>query len=150
MSEITILHLSDIHFRNKKSKKEKDNENKLVQQDVRQKLIDTASSHLKEHNAPDFVVVTGDIAFSGKKPEYDEALELFEKLKNILPAETEFLVVPGNHDVDRDEVDEFVDPYYVVKNNLTDKLLQNPWQIKKRPPQKNLWVNSCSGKFPSV
>ena len=131
MSKITILHLSDIHYRKKKSKK-KDNENKLFRQDVQQKLIDTVNSHLKENSVPEVVVVTGDIAFSGKKPEYDEALEFFEKLKGILPEETEFLVVPGNHDVDRDKVDEFVEPYYVVKNNLADKLLQNPVEIKRK------------------
>ncbi|UCH96670.1 MAG: SUMF1/EgtB/PvdO family nonheme iron enzyme [Candidatus Aminicenantes bacterium] len=131
MNEITILHLSDIHFRKKKSKKKHD-QNQLFRQDVQQKLIDAVSSHVKETSAPQVVAVTGDIAFSGKKPEYDEALEFFEKLKGILPGETEFLVVPGNHDVDRDEVDEFVEPYYVVKNNLADKLLQNPGQIKKK------------------
>ncbi len=64
-----------------------------------------------------FVAVTGDIAFSGKKPEYDEALKFFEKLKGILPKETEFLVVAGNHDVDRDQLDEFGEPYYVVKKS---------------------------------
>jgi predicted MPP superfamily phosphohydrolase len=104
MSEIKILHLSDIHFRKKKSKN-KDDDNKLSRQDVQQKLIDTVSSHLKENTPPGVVAVTGDIAFSGKKPEYDDALEFFEKLKSILPKETEFLAVPGNHDVDRDEVE---------------------------------------------
>jgi formylglycine-generating enzyme required for sulfatase activity/predicted MPP superfamily phosphohydrolase len=131
MSTITILHLSDIHFRKKKSKNKND-EDKLSRQDVQQKLIDTVSRHLKENTAPGVAAITGDIAFSGKKPEYDDALEFFEKLKGILPKETEFLAVPGNHDVDRDEVDEFVEPYYVVKNNLVDKLLQNPGQVKKK------------------
>ncbi len=131
MSTITILHLSDIHFRKKKSKNQ-DDENKLFRQDLQQKLIDTVSSHLKENPAPEVVAVTGDIAFTGKKPGYDEAWEFFEKLKGILPRETEFLAVPGNHDVDRDEVDVLLEPYYVVKNNLVDKLLQNPGQIKKK------------------
>ncbi|UCH93340.1 MAG: metallophosphoesterase, partial [Candidatus Aminicenantes bacterium] len=131
MSEITILHLSDIHFRKKKSKN-KDDENKLFRQDVQQKIIDTVSRHLKENTAPEVVAVTGDIAFSGKKLEYDDALKFFEKLKGILPKETEFLVVPGNHDLDRDEVDEFVEPYYVVKNDLVDKLLQQTDKIKKK------------------
>jgi formylglycine-generating enzyme required for sulfatase activity/calcineurin-like phosphoesterase family protein len=131
MSEIKILHLSDIHFRKKKSKN-KDHENKLFRQDVQQKIITTVSRHLKENSAPGVVAVTGDIAFSGKKPEYDEALEFFTGLKGVLPGETEFFAVPGNHDLDRDEVDEYVEPYYVVKNNLADKLLQNPGQIKKK------------------
>ncbi len=131
MSEITILHLSDIHFRKKKSKN-KDDENKLSRQDVRQKLIDAVSSHLKDNAAPGIVAITGDIAYDGKKPGYDKALEFFVKLKGILPKKTEFLAVPGNHDADRDEVDKFVEPYYVVKNDLVDQLLQNPAQIKKK------------------
>jgi predicted MPP superfamily phosphohydrolase/energy-coupling factor transporter ATP-binding protein EcfA2 len=131
MSEIKILHLSDIHFIKKKSKNQ-DDENKLYRQDVQQKLLDTVSSHLKENTAPGVVAVTGDIAYDGKKPGYDEAWEFFVKLKGILPKETEFLAVPGNHDIDRDEVDKFVEPYYVVKNNLMDQLLQNPGQIKKK------------------
>ncbi|MGD2093162.1 MAG: metallophosphoesterase, partial [Candidatus Aminicenantes bacterium] len=132
MSDIKILHLSDIHFMKKKSKKKEVDENKLFRQDVQQKLIDTVSSHLEENSAPEVVAVTGDIVFSGKKPEYVEALEFFKKLKGILPKETEFFAVPGNHDVDRDQLDEFVEPYYVVKNDLVDKLLQQPEKIKKK------------------
>jgi hypothetical protein len=66
MSEITILHLSDIHTRKKKSKM-KDHENKLFREDVQRKLLDTVSSHLNENSTPDVVAGTGDIAFSGKK-----------------------------------------------------------------------------------
>ena len=131
MSEITILHLSDIHSRKKKSKNQ-DDENKLYRQDVRQKLIDAVNSHLEENTAPEVVAVTGDIAYYGKKTEYDDALKFFEKLKRILPKETEFLAVPGNHDLDRDQLDEFTEPYYVVKNDLVDKLLQQPEKIKKK------------------
>ena len=131
MSEIKILHLSDIHFRKKKSEKKND-ENKFFRQDVQQKIIDTVSSHLEENSAPGVVAVSGDIAFSGKGPEYDEALEFFTGLKAVLPTETEFFTVPGNHDLDRDQLDEFVEPYYVVKNDLVDKLLQQPEKIKKK------------------
>jgi predicted MPP superfamily phosphohydrolase len=78
MSEITILHLSEIHF-----KKKKDDHNKTFRQEVQEKLIEAVAAHSKEHGAPDFVAITGDISFSGKKTVYDEALDFFKKLKAI-------------------------------------------------------------------
>jgi formylglycine-generating enzyme required for sulfatase activity/predicted phosphodiesterase/energy-coupling factor transporter ATP-binding protein EcfA2 len=126
MSEITILHLSDIHF-----KKKKEEENKTFHKMVQQQLIEAVKRHVKEHGHPDFVVITGDIAFSGKKHEYDEALEFFDGLKAVLPGETEFLAVPGNHDVDRDKVDDcFHLGESIVKKNLTDKFLEDQKKIK--------------------
>ncbi|HLP61034.1 MAG TPA: SUMF1/EgtB/PvdO family nonheme iron enzyme, partial [Candidatus Deferrimicrobium sp.] len=111
MSEITILHLSDIHF-----KKKKDEDNDELRKIIQERLIEAVTGHAgKEGNLhPDFVVITGDIAFSGKQEEYDEALKFLFKLKAGLPKETEFLVVPGNHDVDRDEVD----PCFPIYQNI--------------------------------
>jgi 3',5'-cyclic AMP phosphodiesterase CpdA len=102
MSEITILHLSDIHF-----KKNKEEKKESFHQTVQQRLIEAVATHNREHGSPDVVAVTGDIAFSGKEHEYKEAAVFFDQLKGVLPEGTEFLAVPGNHDVDRDEVDKF-------------------------------------------
>lgn len=67
MSEIAILHLSDIHF-----KKDKDDENKTFRKDVKNKMLAKIKEHIDRNNLDlDFVAVTGDIAFSGK--EYEEA-----------------------------------------------------------------------------
>jgi 3',5'-cyclic AMP phosphodiesterase CpdA len=68
MSKITILHLSDIHFK----RKEKE-DNTAIRQTVQQRLIDAVKSHSEKNGGPDVVAVTGDIAFSGKKKEYEEA-----------------------------------------------------------------------------
>lgn len=88
MSKITILHLSDIHF-----KRNEDDENKTFRKDVREKMVAKIKEHMEENNWDvDFVAVTGDIAFSGK--EYDEAKSFFDELKSILPKETIFLPVP--------------------------------------------------------
>jgi formylglycine-generating enzyme required for sulfatase activity/3',5'-cyclic AMP phosphodiesterase CpdA/energy-coupling factor transporter ATP-binding protein EcfA2 len=127
MSEINILHLSDIHF-----KRGKKDDNPAFRRNVQNKLAAAVEKHLEEHEPPDFVAVTGDIAFSGKKPEYTEALKFFDQLKSILPGKVAFLVVPGNHDVDRDEIDKFTPPYYVVKNKMVDKFLEDNAQIKKK------------------
>jgi formylglycine-generating enzyme required for sulfatase activity/calcineurin-like phosphoesterase family protein/energy-coupling factor transporter ATP-binding protein EcfA2 len=125
MSEITILHLSDIHFR-----KKIDEKNQTFRQNVQTGLIDAIGAHVKEHGNPDFVAVTGDIAFSGKKHEYDEAWEFFEKLKKILPPGTVFLAVPGNHDVDREQVSKFFPLHRIVNEEKTDEFLEDKTHIK--------------------
>ena len=120
MGEISILHLSDIHF-----KRDKDDDNKIFRGDVQDKLLKTIERHLRDKPALDFIIVTGDIAFSGKKREYEEAEAFFDRLKKIIPDGSELLMVPGNHDVDRDEINKITASYHVVKNNLVEELLRN-------------------------
>ena len=121
MSEITILHLSDIHF-----KKNKEDHYKTFPPELQLKLLKDVDAHSEEHGAPDFVAVTGDIAFSGKRSEYIDAIKFVHSLKFIFPVETEFLVVPGNHDVDREQVDPFFSIYEnIIKGERIDQFLQN-------------------------
>jgi formylglycine-generating enzyme required for sulfatase activity/predicted MPP superfamily phosphohydrolase/energy-coupling factor transporter ATP-binding protein EcfA2 len=125
MSKISILHLSDIHFQYKKNE-----DNKTFRQDVQKKFLETIETHVKkqEHKGPDFVAITGDIAFSGK--EYKEAEGFFNELKLKLPERTVFLPVPGNHDVDRDKVNEFFPLHRLVKEKNADRFLENKKNIK--------------------
>jgi predicted MPP superfamily phosphohydrolase len=120
MSEITILHLSDIHFKNKEKE-----DNKAFRQTVQQRLIEAVKTHAQKNGSPDAAAVTGDIAFSGKEQEYEEAAEFFKKLKKVLPEEIEFLAVPGNHDVDRGQIKELFPLHRIVKDNEVDKFLEN-------------------------
>lgn len=124
MHKINILHLSDIHFR-----KKKDEEDKTFREKVQKKLIGAVEEYLKKHGNPDVVAVTGDIAFSGKKNEYDEAIEFFDKLKKMLPDGVPFLPVPGNHDVDREKVNDFFSIHTIVKNGKTGKFLESQKDI---------------------
>jgi hypothetical protein len=124
MSKITILHLSDIHF-----KKDKDDENKAYRKDVKNKMVAQIKAHIDNNNLDlDFVAVTGDIAFSGK--EYNEAKSFFKELKSVLPEKTIFLVVPGNHDVYRAKVSNFFSLHDIVKKQQTDAFLQNEAERK--------------------
>lgn len=98
---LRLLHLSDIHFRDQ------------TQWDA-DPVLRALTRHL-EHEvhdqglAPDLVVITGDLAFSGKETEYDLARAwLGNHLWPLLhdpdgdPLERDrLLLVPGNHDVDR-------------------------------------------------
>jgi formylglycine-generating enzyme required for sulfatase activity/calcineurin-like phosphoesterase family protein/energy-coupling factor transporter ATP-binding protein EcfA2 len=124
VSEIEILHLSDIHF-----KKKKDEDRKSFRKDVRAKMLAKIKEHIDNNNLDiDFVAVTGDIAFSGT--EYNEAKSFFDDLKAILPEKTVFLPVPGNHDVDRYYVDEFFSLQEIVRRGKTDRFLENKKKIK--------------------
>ena len=127
MSEIEILHLSDIHF-----KRDKDDENKTYRKDVKNKMVAKIKEHIDRNNLDlDFVAVTGDIAFSGK--EYEEAKSFFDDLESILPEKTVFLVVPGNHDVDRDKVSKFFSLHdNVVKKQQTAAFLENEEERKSK------------------
>ena len=95
---LTYVHLSDIHFGKETGS------DVYVHEDVKQRLLDDvrtlkAASRLERMHG---VIVTGDIAFSGKKSEYDAAAHWLDQLTEVIGCEkTDVLVVPGNHDIDR-------------------------------------------------
>jgi formylglycine-generating enzyme required for sulfatase activity/predicted MPP superfamily phosphohydrolase len=127
MSEITILHLSDIHF-----KKDKDDDRKTFRKNVREEMVDQIKEHLENSDRNlDFVTVTGDIVFSGMRNEYTEAKRFFDNLKSVSPETTIFLPVPGNHDVDRDKVmNDFSLHENIIQKNKIDTFLENDARIK--------------------
>jgi len=91
--ELGIVHLSDLHFR-----ANTDYHNKLG------KLINLTSAKLSQADAI-YIIVSGDIAFSGKKDEYEHATKFFNLFKQILSKERKeksirIISIPGNHDCD--------------------------------------------------
>jgi len=101
MSEkILLLHLSDIHF-----KSEFDHINTRASS-----IAATTYRWLPEVSGV-LVILSGDIAFSGKKAEYDIATSFLLQLKKSIICEkdnliVEFFVCPGNHDCDFELHDE--------------------------------------------
>jgi hypothetical protein len=98
-SMITFLHLSDIHFRHREGAAQFD-----LDAQLRKPLLDDITSKPAGTDY-DGLLITGDIAFGGKKPEYDIAKAWLEKIytqAGVLPEHT--YLVPGNHDVNRDMV----------------------------------------------
>ncbi|MEK4444125.1 MULTISPECIES: metallophosphoesterase family protein [unclassified Niallia] len=90
----TILHISDIHFKNEHNSLE----------DKLDKFYRSVISNLRDS---DYIVccVTGDIAYSGLQDQYyNKAFSFFDNLKqeiyDELNKEVEFLFIPGNHDCD--------------------------------------------------
>lgn len=90
--KITFCHLSDIHFSNLR-------ENSILEK--KQKLIDAILSNLNRDSIL-FFIVSGDIAQSGNKYEYEIALDFFcdisSKIVSSRNIEIHFIFVPGNHD----------------------------------------------------
>ena len=94
LDKFSWLHLSDFHFRA---------EGDPFSQDVSaKKILSDIPSRLSDEYPLQFVVVTGDVAFSGKSDEYEIAAEFFESLAGKLGLNlNRIFVAPGNHDVNR-------------------------------------------------
>ena len=98
---LTYVHVSDIHFGQERGS------DLYVHKDLKQRLIDDAAALKDEVGIAqmDGVIVTGDIAFSGKEDQYRAAAQWLDLLtKTIGCKATDVIVVPGNHDIDREGI----------------------------------------------
>lgn len=88
-----VLHISDIHIRSEKDW--------ILDKAVN--IADCTYSSLPEASVV-FIVVSGDIAFSGKVEQYSEAIKLFQGIRSAIEAEKQlpvhFVFCAGNHDCD--------------------------------------------------
>lgn len=97
---IRILHLSDIHFSMKRSDIGFDPD-----LDVRNEVTRDIRRLVSRIGRIDAVIVSGDIAFAGKRPEFEVAAAWLDEVCNACECEVSAVfVTPGNHDVDRDVV----------------------------------------------
>jgi len=98
--KISILHLSDLHF---------NKENEYEIKTVLDSLINDVKMLKDEHKIhPHIIAITGDIANEGKKSDYDFALIWLNKLINTFNVgKDKVFIVPGNHDVNRNELLQF-------------------------------------------
>lgn len=94
MRPICWLHISDIHLRASDA---------WSQDVVLKTMCDHISHQRTQGTAADFILTTGDIAFSGKTAEYALAAGFFDALSIAagVPRERIFCI-PGNHDINRD------------------------------------------------
>jgi len=96
-----FIHLSDIHFGQERGGVV------VVHDDAKTRLIEDLAAMveiLPEKKAAG-VIITGDIAYAGKAAEYKIAAGWLDKVAAAAKcAITDIMVVPGNHDIDRDEI----------------------------------------------
>ena len=94
MRPIRWLHISDIHLRAG---------NEWSQDVVLKAMCRNIGEQRAAGNQADFVLVTGDIAFSGKSDEYALAASFFDAVQTASGVSRErIFCVVGNHDIDRD------------------------------------------------
>jgi len=100
VSTITWLHLSDLHF---KSGTEAERFNRRT---VLEALWNDIRTQIHSGLKPDFIIFSGDVAYHGKKSEFDSAAkDFFDPLLEITSLSKDRLfIVPGNHDIDRKEI----------------------------------------------
>jgi UDP-2,3-diacylglucosamine pyrophosphatase LpxH len=99
-SILRILWLSDIHFQ----EAYKSNQPLIF-------YIDSFLEKSREFTEIDYLVISGDIAQEGQEDEYNLFDKIvMSKLLENLPKGIKLLVVPGNHDLKRDNVS-FEDPF---------------------------------------
>lgn len=96
-----FVHVSDIHFGQERGGKV------YIHDDVKRRVIEDAErvvAALPGARATG-VLVTGDIAYAGKRDEYQAAAKWLDGLAAAVGCEkTDVHVVPGNHDIDWDEI----------------------------------------------
>lgn len=94
---LRILHLSDIHFG------QEINGERVRHDDVREQLVNDLAGLLGASKSLDLILINGDIGYSGKKSEYDDAVAWLDRLITVGHCDvTAVLTIPGNHDVDID------------------------------------------------
>ncbi len=115
------LHLSDFHFRYGE---------RWERRATLQALLRHAAGLRERNLAPDLVLITGDVAASGQRREYQQAELFLVQLAATLELEpaAHFFLVPGNHDVDRGAIGSFDD---LILRGLTtqddiDQLFADP------------------------
>lgn len=95
------VHLSDIHFG------QETGGIIFIHTDVKERLIEDVSQFVADLSGgrADGVLVSGDIAYSGKPDEYKQAGDWLDSIAEAAScAITDIHVVPGNHDIDRNEI----------------------------------------------
>lgn len=94
MRPICWLHISDIHMRVSKA---------WSQDVVLKAMCEDIAKQRKEGAAPDFILATGDLAFSGNAEEYKLVGSFFDAVSAAsgVPKDHIFCI-PGNHDIDRE------------------------------------------------
>jgi predicted MPP superfamily phosphohydrolase len=94
-NSLSILHISDIHFRDDVSGAPHD-----IDDDIRREVL-ADLGRLRDLGSIDLALISGDIAFGGKVSEYGTATAWLAAVSEYCKEGVGSIkVVPGNHDVD--------------------------------------------------
>lgn len=125
--DCAIIHLSDIHMQ--------ETNNSI--NDKLERLFEAIRNEIVNVNSI-FIIISGDVAYSGKESEYDKAMYFLDKLKsNILSytnCECNIVIVPGNHDCFHDiakmKVREIVITSINNTNDISDEIISECCKVQ--------------------
>ncbi|MEW5852493.1 MAG: metallophosphoesterase [Myxococcota bacterium] len=101
-TRLWLLHLSDVHFN-----KHSDGTRFDLDKDLRDEVERDVGVLVQQLGSATGIIVTGDIAYSGARTEYEKAATWLDALCAIAKCPTDMVwTVPGNHDVDRKRIRE--------------------------------------------
>jgi predicted phosphodiesterase len=97
-----LLQFSDIHLREEELGSGQD-----LDQDIREKLVqDLEGGDLPIQDGVDGVLITGDVAYAGRRAEFESAYAWLQELCRRINCQNDRVwVVPGNHDVHRPTIE---------------------------------------------
>lgn len=93
MERLVWLHLSDLH-RGQPGERTRWGT-------AREALLRDLRAQARRHGAPDLILLTGDLAFSGQRREYERVDETLADVRAAVGGEPLVVTVPGNHDLAR-------------------------------------------------
>jgi hypothetical protein len=100
MTKVRIVHVSDIHFGQEIDGSLRE------QEDIREALVRDCVKMRDTLGDAHAIAVTGDVAYSGTKTEYDRAGRWLDDLCTAARCERNAVhTIPGNHDIDRTKID---------------------------------------------
>lgn len=113
---LTWLHLSDLHYRGSEDYNVSVVKHALLS-DIKY-MVDNKGLR------PDFVVFTGDLAFSGQPDQYEWVEAFLDQLLVTagIVSRDRLFVVPGNHDIDRTAIDPIIASGTLSTLNSRDKV----------------------------
>lgn len=142
--DIVILHISDLQFGDKNTTK---NEVGMWND-----MVAAIQYYLEEKNLKnvDLVLITGDIAMTGKKAEYKEASEelktFFERLwgKDVATIKDRVVMVPGNHDFD---INTCVLEYFKATNKENERTIDFDLVIEEIEKNKGIGKRDVDNEY---
>ena len=123
---ITWLHISDLHLH------PPDYGAHIVLKNL---LRDVEEQMNSQSLKPDFIVVTGDTAHTGKARQYERAEGFLEKLRVLTGlSKSRLFIVPGNHDIDWVLIDDAFAAACskaLVSKDAVDEMLDKPGELRR-------------------
>lgn len=136
---IRILHVSDLHARKSWE---------LDQRRVVEAFIADVDARQNERRV-DLIVMSGDLAWAGKAEEFELARELIlDPLGAVTGLSADRIVlVPGNHDVDRSEIDSYSEMGWsaaCVERDGSTRLMDDPAALARACQRLAAWDDFCT------